>query len=109
MGLFFTSRALTPTLTQTLTDALTQNPATIQNVPQTAAAMANQVQTQVSGQFAWGRAFFALFFLGLVFWACIYTARDDKLVDIYKATLHFLEIVAGAVVGVITGEAVTRT
>lgn len=98
MGIFFRSTALVPTLTTALQNALTQNPATVPNPQQTAANMASQVQQQVTGQFSWGRLAVAIVLLMAVFAGCIYTAYDDKLVDLYKLLLHAFELLLGAVI-----------
>ena len=36
--------------------------------------------------------------------ACIYTAQDEKLQELYKLLLHPFELLLGAVIGLITGE-----
>lgn len=60
-----------------------------------------------SGQFSWGRLFFAILLLFLIFGAGIWTALYN-LEDWSKVLLHSFELVLGLVLGILGGEAAAR-
>jgi len=59
-------------------------------------------------KFSWGRLAFAAGLLAVVFVGGVYTAHDDKLADWSKLLLHSFELLLGALVGLITGEAARK-
>ncbi len=108
MGLFFRSTPLKPAVSEALQVALAAHPDAVADPRGMADERAAQVVNQVQGQFVWGRLAVAVGLLVAVFAACIYTAQNDKLQDLYKLLLHSFELLLGAVIGLITGEAVGR-
>lgn len=55
--------------------------------------------------FAWGRFICALLLLLLIFAGGIYTGQHEKLADWSKVLLHSFELLLGALIGLVTGEA----
>lgn len=60
-----------------------------------------------SGQLRWGRLFFAISLLSLIFCAGIWTALNN-LEDWSKVLLHSFELVLGLILGILGGEAAAR-
>jgi hypothetical protein len=61
-------------------------------------------------KFNWGRLVFSILFLAAIFGAGMYTAHDPvpDVKDWSKELLHAFGILLGAVIGLITGEAVAN-
>ena len=113
----FGAASLVPSFAKALESALAADPQTIANPAQSAVQIAANVADQVarsatenvlpSKQFRWGRAIFSVVFLLIIFFAGIYCAHDDKLLDYSKVLLHSFELLLGALVGTIIGEGST--
>lgn len=110
MGLFFKSARLIPTVSKSLEEALTRPPDSVDYPEQMAAEIATQIDQQVRGQFSWGRLACAIALLVIIFLAGIYTARDPtpEVKEWSKILLHSFELLLGAVIGLITGEALAK-
>ncbi|MFQ5599490.1 MAG: hypothetical protein ACE5G2_02920 [Candidatus Krumholzibacteriia bacterium] len=108
MGVFFKSEGLVATVRTALQDALSADPASISNLPQTAADMADEVKRQLRGQIAWVRLGLAVAILLGIFVAAVYTGRDPDLQGLHEVLLHALELFLGGLVGLIFGEAAGR-
>lgn len=110
MGFFFKSAFLKPVVSESLSKALATPPDSVNQPEQMVSEMADQVQQQVTGKFSWVRLVIALLFLVVLFAAGIYTARDPSsdVKEWSKTLLHSFELLLGAVVGLITGEAAAK-
>lgn len=99
MGIFFKS---SPTVVQ----VRTTTPPPGQEMPEQ--MQAEVVEESESSKPIWGRLIFATIILVAIVIGCIYTAHDDKLVDLYKILLHSFELLLGAFIGILTGEYVSK-
>ena len=108
MGVFFRSEPVAPLVQTALRDAFKTDPKTVPDLEQTATEEAKKVANKVRGEFAWVRLGVAVAFFVAIFFAAIYTGRDDELQDLYRILLQFLEVLLPAIVGLITGEAIGR-
>jgi hypothetical protein len=109
MSVFFEKKEpLHVTARKHLEAAYKADPSTVPDVSQVATEKAEEIRRQSAGTFSWGRLAFASAFLLIIFFAAIYTAGKDNLQDLYKLLLHSFELMLGAVVGLITGEAISR-
>ena len=110
MGLFFKSAPIVPAVSKSLEEALTTQSESVDNPEQMAAELATQIDQQVSGKFSWGRLACAIGLLVAIFVAGIWTAHDSvpEVKEWSKILLHSFELLLGAVIGLITGEAVAK-
>jgi hypothetical protein len=109
MGLFFKSAPVVPAVTESLREAVTEHPNTVLIPEQMASEIVSGVENKVSPSIYWGRLIFAIVLLCLVLAAGIYTAQDEKLSEWSKILLHSFELLLGAVIGLITGEAIAKS
>jgi hypothetical protein len=100
MGIFF--RSTPPTQTVTLVPKI--DPHAILH-EQMSAEVVSTPPPSSDKPFLWGRLVFAVALLAAVFAAGIYCAHDDKLEEWGKILLHSFELLLGALIGLITGEA----
>ncbi|MBI4654421.1 MAG: hypothetical protein HY752_05450 [Nitrospirae bacterium] len=108
MAIFFKSTPIINTAKDLFEEALKTDPATISQPSVEAAKKAEEIARSARGSFSWGRLAVAIVLLLGILIAAIYTAQNDKLVDLYKLLLHSFELILGAVVGLLTGEAISR-
>ena len=109
MGILFTAQQSAANVTTTLENALRVDPASIGDPSSEAEIRAEALQTQTERKLSLGRLAIAIvLLLGLLF-ATIFAARDAALVeDLYPLLLHSFELILGAVIGLLTGEAISR-
>lgn len=91
-----------------LEDALRTDPGSITDPATEATRRAQQLKRQVAGEFSWGRLAVAVLLLLGLFFATIYTSQEPGLEDFYKILLHSFELVLGLVIGLLSGEAISR-
>jgi hypothetical protein len=109
MGVFYRSEGVGPALKSVLQDALTVDCKTLADPQKVAETKAAELQERVSGTLAWERVLGAVLLLAAVLVAAIYTGRHQtELKALYDVLVHAFEILFGGVVGLITGEAVSR-
>ena len=105
MGIFFTTEAVAPSLRQALVTALNEPPpANVQAAQARAVELAAAVQAPRRTLNPWS-ALIAFGFLVVLFAGCVYTAHDEKMVDVYKVLFNSLQILLGLIPGAILGEA----
>lgn len=109
MGLFFKSTPIVPAIRTSLQAAFMTNPAEVEHPGQRAAEIAEEIQQQARGKFAWDRFLVAIVLLVVLGALGFYTAQSDKLEAWNKVLLHSFELIFGGVVGLITGEAAAQT
>jgi hypothetical protein len=102
MGIFFRS---SPPTTQTIHLDTALNPHAIIHEQMSAELVPEPPPPPGDNSFMWGRLIFAVVLLAAVFAAGIYCAHDDKLAEWGKILLHSFELLLGALIGLITGEA----
>jgi hypothetical protein len=110
MAIFFTSpQPVTHAARASFEEALRTDPASVADPAREATNRAEALRTQAAGKLSWGRLAVAIvLLLGLLF-AAIYAARDEALKeDLYPLLLHSFELILGAVIGLLTGEAASR-
>jgi uncharacterized membrane protein len=104
MGIFFRSQQPEGPVREALVQALVRPQMAQAAADVEADQTAHQLAGNVTEKFAWGRFLACLAVLAVIVALVIYTAHDEKLADLYKALLHLFEILAGVLVGLITGE-----
>ncbi len=109
MALFFQKPPSTPIIASALADAFAKDPATIPNPQVAAQTGANQIQEQTAARFSWGHLAVAIFLLVALLFAAIYTGNhQDKLENLYNVLVHSFELILGAIIGLLTGEAISH-
>jgi hypothetical protein len=108
MAIFFKSVPTYAATVSSLEEAFKLDPATIQNPKQLATKKAEEIYRAAKPKFSWGRLLVAVLLLAAIFYATVYTAQVDKLADLYKLMLHSFELILGAVLGLLTGEAISH-
>ena len=91
-----------------LEEALRTDPASVREPSSEAQRRVLAIQQQTVVKFSWGRLVVAIALLIGLLVAAIYCAQDDKLQDLYRLLLHSFELILGAVIGLLTGEAMSR-
>jgi len=91
-----------------LEDALMTDPAQVPEPSSEAQTRALALQRQTAARLSWGRLAVAVLLLAGILVASIYCAQNDKLQDLYRLLLHSFELILGAVVGLLTGEAISH-
>jgi hypothetical protein len=111
MGLFFKSAPLVPTVQRSLNEALSKPPENEEQIEQFSSELATKIDRQVSGQFSWGRFFCGVILLVAILVAGIYTARDTspEVKEWSKVLLHAFELLLGVLIGLVSGEAISRS
>ena len=110
MSVFFTPQSAPHEVrASVLEDALRTDPASVADLASEARNRAEALRTQAAGKVSWLRlAFATVLLLGLLF-AAIYAAKDAALKeDLYPLLLHSFELILGAFIGLLTGEALSR-
>ena len=109
MAIFFRkTQPVLPAASTSLEDALRTDPGSITDPAAEATRRAQQLQQQAAGKFSWGRLAVAVVLLVCLLFAAIYAGRDQGLVELYKILLHSFELILGAVIGLLSGEAMSR-
>ncbi len=109
MALFFQKQPAAPLIVSALADAFTKDPNTIPNPQVAAQTAANQIRVQTAVRFSWGHLAVAILLLVIILFAAIYTGNhQDKLGNLYNVLVHAFELILGAVVGLLTGEAISN-
>jgi len=103
MGVFYRSESLEPLVKENLTIAFTKDPKTITSIETTAAEEAKKIAERARGEFSWKRILFAIGLAALVFFAAVYTGKNN-LEPLYLVCVHSFEIILGGVTGLLIGE-----
>jgi hypothetical protein len=101
VGIFFRSSPVSTNLPRPTGAVKPQD----ENIEQMSQEVGTESSPSSPNQFLWGRLLFAILLLAVVFAGGVYTAHDDKLADWSKLFVHSFELLLGALVGLLTGEA----
>jgi len=92
-----------------LHDAIVADPKTIDNTQQKVEEKAEEIVKSVKGKFSWVRGLFASSILIIILIAAIHTgSQGESLKELYTILLHSFELLLGAFIGLLTGEALNR-
>ena len=109
MAIFYTSRvSLAQAASSAIEEALATEPPAIVDQKTAATTKGSEVARQSAGQLSWIRLGVAILILGAILIAAIYTAFYPQLEALYALMLHSFELILGAVIGLLTGEAISR-
>lgn len=108
MGVFFKTRPLRLALQKTLQEALSEERPRGVGLTELVKQKADELEGNVRGRVAWGRVITAVLITVLLVGGAVYTGQKPELSGLYAVLLHAVELYLGGVLGLITGEALSR-